>query len=355
MGLSTPVTARTVREAAGDDAAAQAEYLKCFRADSAVRDLEAVRACLTEGWPQERRKWSLMGQSYGGFVSVCYLSWFPEGLREVFTMGGLPPLGLQIRGQGPDEVYRRLVKKMKERNRVYYGKFPEDVEAVRRVIGFLQKEGGVGLPGGGRLTAERFMGLGIAFGAHGGLDNVHDAVLRCVIELEVFGYLTRPTLGRVESLGAFDDAVLYAVLHEACYSSGVATRWSAERMMGQEGELDVKRSDGPVFFAGEFVLKHNFESYTELKELVPAAEILAQTEDWPELYDVEQLKQNEVPVYSSTYVDDLYVDFGFAQETARLIKGCKTFVTNAMYHNAPTAKGEELMRALFALKEDSLD
>ena len=355
MGLSTPVTARTLREAVGDDARAQAEYLKCFRADSAVKDLEAMRACLTEGWPVEKRKWSLMGQSYGGFVSVCYLSWFPEGLKEVFTMGGLPPVGLQIRGQRLDEVYRRLVKKMKERNGVYYGKFPEDVEAVRRVIGFLQKGGGVELPNGGRLTAERFMGLGIAFGAHGGLDCVHDVVLRCVSELEGFGFLTRPTLGRVESLGAFDDAVLYGVLHEACYSSGVATRWSAERVMGQGEDFDVKKSDGPVLFAGEVVLRHNFESYTELKELAPVAEVLAQTEDWPELYDVDQLKRNEVPVYSSTYVDDIYVDFGFAQETAGLIKGCKTFVTNAMYHNAPSAKGEELMRALFALKEDSLD
>lgn len=56
----------------------QAKYLKLYRADSIVRDCEAVRLALTEGWPEERKKWSVMGQSFGGFCSITYLSFYPE-------------------------------------------------------------------------------------------------------------------------------------------------------------------------------------------------------------------------------------------------------------------------------------
>ena len=31
-------------------------------------------------------------QSYGGFCSATYLSFAPEGLRQAFIAGGLPPI-----------------------------------------------------------------------------------------------------------------------------------------------------------------------------------------------------------------------------------------------------------------------
>jgi dienelactone hydrolase len=52
----------------------QAEYLKHFRADNIVRDSEAVRQSLTADDPEENKKWSVLGQSFGGFCSVTYLS-----------------------------------------------------------------------------------------------------------------------------------------------------------------------------------------------------------------------------------------------------------------------------------------
>lgn len=81
-GLSNPLTASTL-QMRGDNAV-QAKYLKLYRADSIVRDCEAVRLALTEGWPEERKKWSIMGQSFGGFCAITYLSFLPEGLREAF-------------------------------------------------------------------------------------------------------------------------------------------------------------------------------------------------------------------------------------------------------------------------------
>ena len=353
MGLSSTITADTVKRFAGPDPESQASYLRHFRQDSAVKDLEAIRKCLTADYPEEKKKWSFMGQSYGGFVAVSYLSKFPEGLREVFTMGGLPP----IRLKGPDEVYERLVRKVEERNVAYYRKFPEDGERVRRILKYLDLWGkGVNLPSGGRLTPKRFMEIGIMFGKHGGLDAVHDIVLRAWNDLEMFDTFTRPTRTIIESQGAFDDHPIYAILHEAIYcQGGTASNWAADRVVEKSPKFNLKSVDANVYFSGEMIFKQNFEDYPQLEKLEQAAEVLAQTIDWGELYDIEQLKRNKVTVYSSTYIDYMYVDFDLAQETAGLIKGCKTFVTNAMYHDAPSKKGEELMRALFALKEDSID
>jgi hypothetical protein len=68
-----------------------------------------------------------------------------------------------------------------------------------------------------------------------------------------------------------------------------------------------------------------------------------------------RLARNEVPLYSATYVDDMYVDFGLAQETARMVKGCKQFITNTMYHDAVRSKTDQMMGELFKLRDDSID
>ena len=54
-GLSSPITAATL-ELEGD-VHRQADYLKLFRADSIVKDCEAIRRNLTEDYPTELKKW----------------------------------------------------------------------------------------------------------------------------------------------------------------------------------------------------------------------------------------------------------------------------------------------------------
>lgn len=87
--MSSTVTARTLATEGGP--AQQAALLKHFRADSigrrtlfevvgcttdtgAVQDCEAIRKTLTADFPEEKKKWSIMGQSFGGFCCVNYLS-----------------------------------------------------------------------------------------------------------------------------------------------------------------------------------------------------------------------------------------------------------------------------------------
>jgi pimeloyl-ACP methyl ester carboxylesterase len=89
-GRSTPVG----QQIPGDTPEAQAAYLTHFRADSIVRDAEYIRRELAVD------RWSILGQSFGGFTSMTYLSFAPEGLREVFITGGLAPIGRPV-----DDVY----------------------------------------------------------------------------------------------------------------------------------------------------------------------------------------------------------------------------------------------------------
>ena len=362
VGLSSTVTADTIpRPGAGPQE--QADYLKLFRQVDNVRDLEAVRKCLTEHLEGSKAKWSIFGQSFGGFVCLSYLSQHPEGLSEVFMTGGLAPIS-----KTPDEVYKATFQRVYERSMTYYKKYPEDVAAVRQVTAYLHAQGprnGIELPSGGVLTARRLLTLGHMFGMHGGLDSVHSMILRMVMDLDQFGFLTRPTLAQVESYLPFDTAPIYAILHEAiyCYKKGITSNWAAQRV-GEE--LDnfawlkpdysaFGSTDVPLSFSGEMVFPFMFNDYPELQKMREAADILAKYAEWDDLYDEDRLRSNEVPVYAASFIKDMYVDFDLARETARRINFIKVLETNSMYHNAIRARADEVLPQLFKLRDDVLD
>ncbi|KAL2161487.1 hypothetical protein VTH06DRAFT_8049 [Thermothelomyces fergusii] len=364
-GLSTPIDADSVL--AQGNPLQQAEYLKLFRANSIVRDLEAVRLCLTQDFDEERKAWSLFGQSYGGFVALTYLSKYPQGLREVFMTGGLAPIR-----RTADEVYRATYRKLMERNAAYYRKYPEDIVTVRRLAEYIQRKGEIPLPSGGKLTVQLLLTLGLAFGSHGGLDDIHSLVLRLNTDIEQFGSFTRASLAAFESHVPYDNYPIYAILHEAIYNTkqrgAPPSNWAADRI-GRElqpfrwladpaGFLKSASSGEPLYFSGEMVYPFYFDGTTgpELARMAAAADILAKTEEWDEdLYDEDQLRRNQVPVYAVSYVDDMYVDFELARETASLVNGIKVHETNGWYHDAVRSKSEEVFSALFRLRDDTID
>ncbi|KAK0389619.1 hypothetical protein NLU13_3194 [Sarocladium strictum] len=356
-GLSTPVSTEMLQDLGGVDA--QVDYLKLMRQDNTVRDCEAVRKCLTEGWPEHLRPWSAHGQSYGGFISMSYLSMHPEGLKEVFLTGGLPPIGVPV-----DEVYRKTFGKAIERNEAYFNKFPQDMDALKQIIGFVgSRTEPIVMPGGGLLTTQRLMTLGSAFGLHGGLDRIHSIILRLKTSLDQFGFLSRASLSAVETSVPFDENIIYAILHEAIYCDGPEpSAWSASRVGKQvEGYWWLKegheksRPDEPLYFSGEHVFPFYFETYAELRPLKEVAEKLAHVDDWSPLYDVDQLRRNKVPVYAATFIEDLYVNYELACRTAKLVKNTKVFETNLLYHNALRAKTEEVLPRLFSLRDEVID
>ena len=74
-GRSTPVTPQTLAWLSSPQA--QAKYLTHFRADAIVQDAELIRRELigAEG------RWSVLGQSFGGFCVTHYLSAAPAGVE----------------------------------------------------------------------------------------------------------------------------------------------------------------------------------------------------------------------------------------------------------------------------------
>ncbi|KIW21325.1 hypothetical protein PV08_01905 [Exophiala spinifera] len=359
MGLSTPVTADTLM--LKGDPEAQARYLKLFRADNAVRDLEAIRKCLTAEYPadDDRRKWTVMGQSYGGYVCFTYLSFYPEGLREAFPLGGTPP----VTALRPDEPIRRLFRKVLERNDLFFAKFPEDKANVQRVARHIAEHKPT-LPSGVALTPARFLELGIHLGFHGGFDIVHAVVLRAVNDLELFGFLTRPTLTEFENWPSFDNHPIYALLHGPLYAQGHASNWAFDRVRDEpefamfkhkdHQQQQQQGQDDVVYFTGEMVFRSVFSDNADLRRVAETAALLESNDDWPPLYDLDQLRRNTVPVYAAVFVDDMYVDLMFSLETAGLVKNYHMHLTNVMFHDAVRAKTRDVLKAVFSLRDDTL-
>jgi pimeloyl-ACP methyl ester carboxylesterase len=316
-GRSTPVGPPT-----GPGAGEPADRLAHFRADAIVRDAEWIRRELGAD------RWSVLGQSFGGLCVTTYLSLAPEGLDEAFITGGLPPLGERI-----DEVYGATWARVLERNRRYYARYPDDRVRVRALQERLHAED-VRLPSGDRLTSRRLRQLGALLGMSDGAEHLH-----YILELPPG---SPAFLHDVEAATGFARNPLYAVLHEASWADGGATRWSAERT------LPAEYADTPELFTGEHVFPWMFEDYGALAPFAEAAELLARR-TWPRLYDPERLRANEVPVAAAIYADDMYVERAFSEETAAAIGGMRPWLTNEYEHNGLRADGERVLGRLIDL------
>jgi pimeloyl-ACP methyl ester carboxylesterase len=316
-GRSTPIGAL-----GGLTAPEQAAYLEHFRADAIVRDAEHIRAEL------DAPPWSILGQSFGGLCATTYLSLAPEGLREAFITGGVPPLGPRI-----DDVYRATYARTLERSRRYYERYPGDRDRVRALHEHLATED-VRLPSGDRLTSRRVRELGQLLGMSDGAEQLH-YLLELPFDSPAF-------LHDVENAVGFARNPLYAILHEACWADGGATGWSAARLLPDE------YAHAPELFTGEHVFPWMFEEHGALAPLREAAEILARHE-WPRLYDPERLAANEVPVAAAIYAEDMYVERTLSEETAARIRGLRPWLTNEFEHNGLRVDAERVLGRLIDL------
>jgi pimeloyl-ACP methyl ester carboxylesterase len=335
-GRSTPVNHQTL--ARFPSGQAQAEYLAHFRADAIVQDAELIRRELLG----EDKKWSVLGQSYGGFCLAHYLSVAPEGLREGIFTGGLPPIGQSI-----DDVYRATYGRVLELNHRYYARYPGDRERAREIVEYLGINR-VALPGGGTLSPRRFQQLGIKFGGRNGFELVHYLLETGFVQGARGPELSFPFLREVEENGAFETNPIYALLHEPIYCEGAASNWSAQRVRAEFPEFSLAEGQ-PVFFTGEMIYPWMFDEYVHLRPVKETAEILAGFEDWPALYDRDRLAQNTVPCVATVYYDDMYVERRFAEEAARLIKSTRIWLTNAYDHSGLRMDGEVVLDRLLGM------
>ena len=307
----------------GLDPAQQADRLALFRADSIVADAELFRAHLGVD------RWSVLGQSFGGFCALHYLSVAPQSLREVLFTGGVPPVGRAV-----DDVYAATYATMLERNRRYHLRYPGDL-APLRALHERADAGELLLPGGEAVTSRRLRTVGSALGMSDGAERVH-----YLLELDPDSPAFRHDLAAAMPFGGRNP--LYVVVHEACYADGGATRWSAERVMPARFREDA------TLFTGEHVFPWTLDDDAGLAPLREAADLLAERE-WPRLYDADVLASVDVPCAAAIYADDAYVHRSFSEETARLLPGMRPWVTSEYEHNGLRADGTRILDRLIGL------
>jgi pimeloyl-ACP methyl ester carboxylesterase len=322
-GRSTPYGAP------GADPVSDAERLTHFRADAIVRDAECFREHL------EVDRWSVLGQSFGGFCALHYLTSAPDSLREVFFTGGLPPVGQPV-----DDVYSTTFATMRHLNVRYHRQFPADGDRLTRLLDLCDADEVRG-PDGSPISRRLMRTIGNQLGMDGGAEAVH--------------YLLERDPGSPAFAHDFMAMVpftgrnpLYAVIHESSYADGVATQWSAERVQPE----DFHRGDSKLL-TGEHLFPWHFEDAVGLQPYREVASILAE-HPWPRLYDADALASVDIPCAAAIYTDDPFVDRKLSEQTADLLPGMRRWLTNEYLHNGLRSDGGRVLDRLVGLARGSL-
>ena len=318
----------------GDDEATAA-HLGLFRADSIVADAECLRRALLG----DDGRWTLLGQSFGGFVALRYLSAAPDALEAVLITGGLPSLE-----RPAIDVYRACFDVLARKTRRFAERNRRAAATMLDLIEYVEHHD-VRLADGSPLRAHAVRQLGFHLGSGEG-----ERVVAEVLETAFVGdgRQRRPSyafLSAAARLRPFHGSPIYAALHEAIYAQGEATAWAARRA------LDERLAQGPAepWTTGEMVFPWHFEDVLPLRPWRGAAERLAAKDDWPALYDRGVLARNTVPVAALAYAEDLFVPLAFSQETADAVPGTRLWITNEFEHDGIRAHGERIFERLLAM------
>lgn len=277
-----------------------------------------------------------------------YLSATPQGLREVYITGGLPSL------QRPtDDVYRAIYQRVKDKNDLFYTRYPDDEERVQEIVKTLASQN-ITLPGGGALSPRRFQQLGMGFGTSNGFEEIYYLLEDAFVYGAHGPELSFAFLRGVEDSQSFDTNPIFAIMHESIYCQETASNWAAERVRAEFPDFELSPTRR-VMFTGEMIYPWMFDEYVCLRPLKEAAHLLAEYDGWPSLYDIPTLQVNTVPCAAAVYYNDMYVERQYSEETARTIHGIKTWVTSEYEHNGLRADGEKVLGHLMELLRGEID
>lgn len=314
-GRSTPLD--------GDDFAVldpeeSARRLSLHRADSIVQDFEAIRRTHFDNKP-----WWSIGQSYGGFLTLHYLSVAPEGLVASAITGGLPSID-----PDPETVYVNTFPRVREKNRLFFERLPHLRSRVDRIADILATQN-IRLADGDRLTVRRFQTLGLDFGMGVGFDRVHWLLDEAFLDKDETR-LSPTLLAQVGSATDYASNPLFMALQESIYGPG-PTEWAAQRE--RERHPEFSEDARPLLFTGEMAFPWMVEEIRALKGFAMGVNALA-SQRWPiEMYDLDRLRENTVPVEAVVYYDDMYVDAQLSLDTESRVGGLHAWVTNEYEHD----------------------
>lgn len=334
-GASSAITHQTL---AAKSAQQQAEYLTHFRADNIVRDAEQLRQHLGI------KQWALLGQSFGGFCALHYLSFYPQSLSRVFITGGIPSITATA-----DEVYQATYKRVADKNKAFFKRFAGAQQQCNAIAEYLSNNQTY-LPNGQLFTVEQFQTWGIALGGTGGDLAMYYALEDAFVDVEGQQQLSYSFLNTMLNQQSYQTNPIYAILHESIYCQHQASEWAAERVRSQYPQYQYQTGKD-VSFTGEMVYPWMFDQMTCLQPLREAAHLLAQKKDWPQLYCPQQLANNSVPVAAAVYVEDMYVEYQYSCETLALLANAKSWQTNQYEHNGLRIDGEHILEQLIALAD----
>lgn len=335
-------TGRSARIDANDP---QAIPLHLLRQEHIVRDAEALREALGI------ERWSLYGQSFGGFCITSYLSIAPESVEHAFLTGGLPTLG------GVDELYRSTFTKLRSRQLQFFREYEWAESRIRQVCHHLEHSD-ERLPTGERLSARRLRTVGIQLGRGNGFHALAYLFEDPFTMVRGERRLKTDFLHEVGAQVSFAQGPLYAAIHESIYggvASQEATNWSAHRVReeipGFEEHADPQGKD-PFFLTGEHIFPWMFEEDPALQAFQQEAEALAARRWERSPYDAEVLSQRAPSIGAAVYLDDIFVPFEESMATAQTYRDARLMVTNLQQHDGIRTHGGEIFAQLRTLVND---
>lgn len=306
--------------------------------------------------------WTVFGQSFGGFCTLSYLSWHPEGMARGLITGGLAPLD-----GAADRVYRATYARMRTRSEQFFSAHPQDRDQLARVYR-RARTGLEVLPDGSPVTVGRVQMLGMLLGGNTRMDQLHYALEQAFADGSTDPGSDRETAPEDRPLSdAFLHLLyqqvsraanpLYLVMHESIYAQSAemthgreATGWAAQRVLAEHPDFDPDRAVTPLL-TGEMVFDWYPELDPALQPMAEVTELLAQRTAWGPLYDLQTLEVNTVPVAAAVYTDDVYVDRDLSLETAGRVRGLQVWETDEYHHDGIGDDGPAILRRLLEMTE----
>ena len=317
----------------------QADYLAHFRADNIINDASAIKAILSP-----KSKWSILGQSFGGFCVFHYLSRAPKELAQAFITGGIPPILAN-----PKEVYQHTFARVKTKNEQFYARFPDAQQLVSQLAEHISNHPVI-LASGEKLSIEMLQSLGIHLGMQEGPETLYYLLEQALIETPTGKQINPWFLSQFPQYLDYNDQPLFALLHESIYCQQHASNWAADQVLQDMPEFSYQ-SDKPLLLTGEMIFPWFFEQFNNLMPLKGCAELLAAKTDWPALYDLEVLRNNQVPISAAIYSEDMYVDMTLSLTSASKVANLTYWLTSEYEHNGIKMAGDVILDKLIALNK----
>ena len=285
----------------------------------------------------------MLGQSFGGFCTVSYLSLAPDGIREAFITGGLPGLAATA-----DDVYRLTYPIVAERNQRHYERYPQDADRARDIARYLASHE-VTMPDGGQLTVPAFQCLGRMLGMSPGSDTLH--------------YLLEDAFAG----GVLTDSFLARAAAELSFAAGAAVRPAAGGVLraGLRDPLGRGPDPGRVPRVrpgrgggrGHPAAVHRRDDLPLDVRHRPGAPPAAGRRRGSRARAMTGRRCTTrpgwrpatVPAAAAVYFEDMYVPAELSLPTARAIRGLRPWVTNEYQHDGLRVSDGAVLGRLIAL------